>query len=94
MTKVIEGKKYDTDTAQLIAHDHFWDGSNWERHGRNQYLYRTKKGAFFQVSETCWQGERDELIAVGVEEAKRIYEELPELELDYAEAFGVEPVEA
>ena len=43
---------------------------------------------------TMWQGERDSIEPVSVEEAKGYYEQLPEQELDFAEAFGVEPEEA
>ena len=28
MKKVIGGKSYDTETAQLVASDRYWDGSN------------------------------------------------------------------
>jgi len=41
MTKVIDRKRYSTDTATLIASDAYWDGSNFERHGRNAWLWRT-----------------------------------------------------
>lgn len=94
MKKVIGGKSYDTETAELVASDRYWDGSNWERHGRNTYLYKTAKGNFFLHHTTMWQGERDSIEPVSVEEAKGYYEQLPEQELDFAEAFGVEPEEA
>lgn len=64
MKQVIDGLLYDTETATLIADDRFWDGHNWERHGRNTSLYKTKKGAYFLEHTTFWQGERDHLEAI------------------------------
>jgi hypothetical protein len=92
MKQIIDGKAYDTAKAQLLASDRYWDGNNWERHGRNTYLYKTTKGAFFLHHTTQWQGERDRLEAIGEAEAKDYYERLPEIEMEYAEAFG-EPAE-
>ena len=59
MTRIIEGKRYSTDTATLLASDAYWDGNNFERHGRNTFLYRTRKGGYFALHRTCWQGEHD-----------------------------------
>jgi hypothetical protein len=94
MKAIIDGKRYDTDKAELVASDRYWDGSNWERSGRNTMLYKTAKGAFFLHRTTQWQGERESIEALTGEEAREYYERLPELELDYAEAFGEEPEEA
>lgn len=87
MKALIGGKVYDTDTAIQIAHDRYWDGHNWERSGRNNYLYRTKKGNYFSHFVTCWQGERDRLVALSPKEAQNLYEELPEHEVEPSEAF-------
>jgi len=94
MTAVVDGKRYSTDKAEVVAHDCYWDGSNFERHGRNRYLYKTKKGNFFAVHLTQWQGKRDTIRPLSKEEAMRLYEELPEHEMDYEEAFGEAPEEA
>jgi hypothetical protein len=94
MKQIINGKVYDTKTAALVASNRYWDGSNWERNGRNTYLYKTAKGNYFVKHTTCWQGERDYLEAVSVEEAKELYERLPEREMEYKDAFGVDPEEA
>lgn len=94
MKQIIDGKEYDTDKARLVASDRYWDGSNWERHGRNTYLYKTAKGNFFAMHTTCWQGERDTLEALTEDEAKRLFEDLPEHDMNYADAFGDEPEEA
>lgn len=37
MRAVIGGVRYDTDKAEVVAHDCYWDGHNWERHGRNGF---------------------------------------------------------
>jgi len=94
MKQVINGKLYNTETALLIASNKFWDGHNWERQGRNKFLYKTKKGNFFVHNTTLWQGEQDRIDAISESDAMVLYEELQEIAVDYAEAFGVEPVEA
>ena len=88
MTRIVEQKKYSTKTATLIASDEYWDGHNWERSGRNTFLYRTPNGAYFTVHLTMWQGERDSLEPVTQEEAISLYEtSLTEHEVKYSEAF-------
>jgi len=86
--KIINQKRYNTATATLIAGDDFWDGHNWERHGRNTFLYKTPNGAFFVVHLTHWQGEADSLEAVDLETAIELYENsLTEERINYSEAF-------
>jgi len=88
MTRIVNRKRYDTDTATLIASDDYWDGHNFERHGRNRWLYRTLHGAYFVVTRTQWQGEMDSLEPVSVEEAIRLYEgPLVEHAVPYEDAF-------
>jgi hypothetical protein len=94
MQQIIGGKRYDTETAALVASNYYWDGSNWQRRGRNMYLYKTPNNRFFLHHTTLWQGERDYLEAVGPNTAKTYYEELPEHVLDYETAFGEAPEEA
>lgn len=94
MTEVIGGKKFSTDTAEVVAHDEYWDGSNHERHGRNMFLYRTKKGNFFVVHLTQWQGEMDTLEPVSRDQARDLWDELPEKCMEYEEAFDEAPEEA
>ena len=95
-SKIIDRKKYDVQTATLIAGDDFWDGHNFERSGRNEFLYRTPKGAYFTVNLTCWQGERETLNPISRDEAIDLFEgELTEYRVTYAEAFpGVTVEEA
>lgn len=94
MQQVINRKLYDTEKAEVVATDRYWDGSNFERHGRNQTLMKGKNGNFFMHYTTLWQGERNRLEAVTKEQAMDLYEDLPEQEMDFSEAFGVEPEEA
>jgi len=95
LTAVINGKKYRTETATVLAHDCYWDGHNFERHGRNTWLLRTPKGRYFLQQQSLWQGERDYIEPVGKEEAMRWYEDLPEKEVEFEEAFpGVTAEEA
>jgi len=94
MKQIINGKLYDTDKAMLVASNRYWDGSNWQRHGRNTFLYKTKRGNFFLHHTTQWQGEREYIEAISEAEARDYYEQLPELEISFEEAFGVIAEEA
>ena len=87
-TRVINRKRYSVETATLIASDTWWDGHNFERHGRNTFLYRTPRGMFFTVTCSQWQGEEDSLSPVDLDEAVELYEgPLTEDALSYEEAF-------
>ncbi len=94
MKQVVNGKQFDTETAQLVASDRYWDGSNFERSGRNTFLYKTAKGNCFLHHTTQWQGERESIEPISIEEAKEHYERLPEHDLEYEAAFGEAPEEA
>ena len=95
MSAVIDRKRYSTKTATLLAGNDHWDGSNYERQGRNSFLYRTPKGAYFAVHLTCWQGERGSLEPLTVDEAVSMFEGMIEHRVSYEEAFpGVEIEEA
>jgi len=88
MSVVVERRRYNTETATLLAGDDYWNGNNWERHGRQTYLYRTPRGRYFVQHLTCWQGERDSLTPVELDEAISLYEgPLSEHRVDYEEAF-------
>ena len=93
MSEVIRGKRYSTEAAELIASDLYWDGNNWERHGRNTWLYKTPNGAYFAQHRTQWQGERDRLEPLTREEALELWESLPERDLEYEQAFPGATVE-
>lgn len=88
MTRIIDRKKYSTATATLLADDAYWDGSNFERGGRNTFLYMTPNGAYFTVHLTQWQGEQDTLTPVTLDEAIDLYENsLSNHAVDYELAF-------
>lgn len=96
MTAVIGKKRYSTDTAALIAHNAYWDGNNWERQGRNTFLFKTPRGSYFAQHLTRWEGEHDRLEPVTQDEAIELYEgSLRSHELEFDQAFpGVKVVEA
>ena len=86
--RIVNRKRYSVKTATLIASDDFWDGHNFERHGRNTFLYRTPKGEFFTVTVTQWQGEQDSLDPIAQDAAIELFEgSLSEHAVTYAEAF-------
>jgi hypothetical protein len=87
MKAIIKGRRYDTETATQIASDRYFDGHNWERRGRNTYLYKTARGNYFVHYSTCWQGEHDRIEALSPEDAMQMYESLPEHEVEDEEAF-------
>lgn len=92
--RVINGKRYDTNTATILASNEYWDGSNFERGGRNTHLYRSKGGAYFVVYSSQWQGESTKLEPLTREEAIELYEELQEQYVGYEEAFDTVVEEA
>lgn len=87
MNQVIAGKRYRTETATLLASDAYWDGHNFERRGRNTFLFRTPRGNYFAQHQTQWQGELDRLEVLTREEAFNLFESLHEKEMDFAVAF-------
>lgn len=93
--RIVNRKKYSVATATLIASDEYWDGHNWERNGRNAFLYRTPNGNYFKVSLSQWQDEQDTLTPISQTEAIELYEEeLPEHIVEYSKAFPDVQVEA
>jgi len=86
---IIDCKRYSTNTATLICGDDYWDGHNFERRGRNSWLYRTAKGAYFMVQLSQWQGESDSLGPVSTDEAISFFENCREdcRRMTYEEAF-------
>jgi len=89
MKRIVNGKRYSISTATLLASDEYWDGSNFERHGRNTFLYKTRGGAYFQVCLSQWQGEGDTLMPLTPAEAMELYENLREHPVEYEAAFSV-----
>ena len=84
MRKVLDGKRYDTQTSVLLAHDDEYKGASVN-------LYRTQKGNYF-----VWrlEGSHDEVIPVDSMGAKELYEKLGVQHSEYEDTFGVSPEEA
>ena len=93
--QIIGRKRYSTETAVLLAGDDWHDGHNFERSGRNTFLYRTPRGGYFATYLTCWQGEQDSLAPLTIDEAVELFETLTERRATFEEAFpGVTVEEA
>lgn len=71
---VIERVRYDTEKATLLCGDDYWDGHNFERHGRNSFLYRTTHGRYFFQHLSQWQGESDTIEPCSEDEAIEFFE--------------------
>ena len=82
--RVIGGKKYNTETAALIA--------SILSTGRGSHLYLTSKGAYFVAHSTIWQDERDSIEVLSPVEAQELYAQYRE-EVDFEEAFPSVAVE-
>ncbi|MCK5572822.1 MAG: hypothetical protein KAJ12_08670, partial [Bacteroidetes bacterium] len=94
MKSVINGKRYNTETATLIASSRGDDGGAYSS-GRSAELYRTAKGAYFLAVETQWVGEDDGISALDTEEAVERFDNLRDKAMDFEEAFpGVEVEDA
>lgn len=92
---IINKTRYTTRTSTLLASDAFWDGHNFERHGRNTFLYKSPKGKYFAVTLSQWQGEGNSLEPLSLDAAVEMFEQLGEKELSFEEAFpGVEVIDA
>jgi hypothetical protein len=95
MEVVADGRRYKTKDATLLASDAFFDGRNWERHGRNTFLLRTPRGSFFLQKQTTIRGEWDEIIPLTQREAEEWHAKLPMRAVAYEECFpGVEVEDA
>ncbi len=94
-TEIIGQKRYSVENSILIADDAYWDGHNYERRGRNKFLYMTANKNYFYFLRTQWEKERDGLYPITKEEALNMWDELPEKHVEFDEAFpGVEVEDA
>ena len=90
MTATYDRLRYSTETATLLCGDDWWDGNNFERQGRQAFLYRTKNGRYFAVRLTCWQGEHDHIEPLDTDDALALFETCAaheRAEISFAEAF-------
>ena len=78
--KVVNGKRYNTETATLLSKN--------KSTGRESFLYRTPRGAFFRHTETIWEGERDSIIPLTVAEAKELFELFDDPKMSWEDAFN------
>jgi hypothetical protein len=86
-TEVIGGKRYSVKNSKLLSGNDYWDGHNYERRGRNTFLYRTPKGNYFSVTLTQWEGEQTTLEPMDPNSALTLYEQLSEKRVSVEEAF-------
>jgi len=86
-TAIVDRKRYSVKNSVLLAGDDYWDGHNYERNGTNTFLYRTAKGSYFWVGLTRWEGDRDELRPVTMEQAYTMYERMSEKRVPVDQAF-------
>ena len=74
VSQIINRKRYDTETATLLSGDDWFDGHNWERSGRNTFLYKTQKGAYFAAHQTGGRADIDQIEALTEGEAIEMFE--------------------
>ena len=87
MSVIVDGKRYRTEGADLLASDVYSDGTSTERVGRNTFLFRTDKGNYFMQHQTTWVREQDCLTPLARDEAFQVFTELSIKMMDYEEAF-------
>ena len=87
---VLDGRPraFSTRGAVLLADDAVFDGANWERGGRNRFLYRAAGGGFALVTQSRRAGEPPIVAeALSLEGAITVYQSLPAHRVDLPEAF-------
>ena len=87
LSEIHEGKVYNTEKATLLTGNDRWDGNNYERHGRQTYLYRTANGAYFMAHLTQWIGESNHLEPITEDEALKFWELAREYRVEFSDAF-------
>ena len=85
MKKIIEGKAYNTETAEEIG-NHYNHKSYSDFDLIDMTLYRTKKGAFFMVQNNGCRAGGDDFYVVSEEDAREWVEEYANEK--YEEIFG------
>lgn len=87
MKRVINKKAYNTETAERIATNDFSNGNDKFNLGRTESLYRTKKGSYFEVNYTVWEGESNSLTPLSKDEAEVVYEKMFDRIIEFELAF-------
>ncbi len=85
--QVIDGKRYSTKTAVLIAQGDDQKRKDREQRDRNIFLYRTPHGNFFKVHVSQHQSEQTKLEPVSEAEAIGLFELLTDRCVDLEDAF-------
>ena len=85
MKKIIDGKRYDTETATQIASSINPDAINHPDTWVN--LYRTPRVAYFRVDDSTWEGSVTQWEVLTEDEATALYETLVDQIEDYETAF-------
>ena len=88
MQQVIDGKRYDTQTATLVARGHYRVNKPFEPYDHHIALYRTPTGRYFAIDAPGWQGGREILTPISEAEAVELYMYgLPEHLVEFEDAF-------
>lgn len=87
MEVVINGKRYHTEGATLIARGINWEGHSYIKHGKHHFLFRTPKGNYFTQHQFDQEGVRDWLEPMLEGEARLLYQLLPERLIPFSLAF-------
>jgi len=87
MREIIDGVRYDTEKAQMIAKGFYLEDYIWEYCARKIYLYKTPNGRYFAMYLTQRPGEIDHLTPLPLDVAMSCYEWLPEHVIPFKEAF-------
>lgn len=93
MIKIVNGMRYDTDAATLLASSYrAADGGRYDN-GIRRDLYRTAKGVYFVREDTLWGDAHNAIIPIAKSHAMSWWEKMEPCS-DYEEAFGIAPVDA
>ncbi|WP_321429593.1 hypothetical protein [uncultured Methanolobus sp.] len=87
MRQKIDNIPYDTETAVLISHNKriLESGHEWLTH-----MYRTEEGNYFLHHSAPTMSEYGRIEPLSEECAISVYEEMPECDMEHADAFRTE----
>lgn len=86
----IQQGEFITEAATLLASNAYWDGTSYERKGRNRFLYRLR-GSYWLLDMSIVVGEPS-VVVNRIDRAKAIevyVYDLSEHFMEYAEAFDL-----
>ena len=88
MRKIVDGLRYNTETAVVIAHNEHWGGQNRKEKYETMYLYRTKKGNYFGVMSSSPKNKIAELTPFATASAMCMWGVLGKHLVEFENAFG------